>query len=145
MVDGIAGRKTRRALIQGDDPKALRKIDLVGAAERVRGGDLDVHVTETPESDEIGTLITKPFRCEGGRLTINAAARGGMVSAAVLDEEGIQYEGYSRVDCALFDGDSVRHDLTWRHKGSLEELKSRTIRLKFYLRDSKLYSYSIHG
>jgi two-component system nitrogen regulation sensor histidine kinase NtrY len=30
--------------------------DLVGAAERVRGGDLDAHVTEWPESDEIGTL-----------------------------------------------------------------------------------------
>jgi two-component system nitrogen regulation sensor histidine kinase NtrY len=30
--------------------------DLVGAAERVRSGDLDAHVTETPESDEIGTL-----------------------------------------------------------------------------------------
>ena len=31
--------------------------DLVGAAERVRGGDLDAHVAEGPESDEIGTLI----------------------------------------------------------------------------------------
>ena len=53
--------------------------------------------------DETGTLVTKPFRCDGGRLAINAAARGGMVRVAVLDEEGIQYEGYSGQECALFD------------------------------------------
>ena len=53
--------------------------------------------------DETGTLVTKPFRCDGGRLAINAAARGGMVGVAVLDEEGIQYEGYSGQECALFD------------------------------------------
>lgn len=33
VVDGIVGRKTRRALIQGDDPKALSQMDLVVAAE----------------------------------------------------------------------------------------------------------------
>ena len=32
--------------------------------------------------DETGTLVTKPFHCEGGPLTINAAARGGLVGVA---------------------------------------------------------------
>ena len=94
--------------------------------------------------DEVGTLVTKPFRCDGGRLSINAAARGGMVGVAVLDEEGVQYQGYSRQECALFDGDSVGHNVTWRDKGSLEEMKGRGVRLKFYLRDSKLYSFAFH-
>lgn len=39
VVDGLVGPKTRRALAQGDDPKAggkaLRQIDLVGAAEQL--------------------------------------------------------------------------------------------------------------
>ena len=48
--------------------------------------------------DETSTLVTKPFRCEGGQLSINAAARGGMVGVAVLDESGTQFQGYSRQD-----------------------------------------------
>ena len=92
--------------------------------------------------DETGTLLTRPFRCDGGSLTINAAARGGTVGVAVLDESGIQHQGYSRVDCALFDGDSVSHKVTWRGKGSLDELRGRDIRLKFYLRNARLYSFA---
>ena len=92
--------------------------------------------------DETGRLVTKPFRCDGGRLWINAAARGGLVGVAVLDEAGIQHEGYTRADCALFDGDSVKHNLTWRDKASLDELRGRNIRLKFYLRNAQLYSFA---
>ena len=92
--------------------------------------------------DETGSLVTKPFRCKGGRLSINAAARGGMVGVAVLDEHATQHDGFSRADCALFDGDSVRHNVTWREKGSLDELRGRNIRLKFYLRNAHLYSFT---
>ena len=93
--------------------------------------------------DETGTLVTKPFRCDGGPLSINASARDGLVSVAVLDEAGVQYEGFSRQDCAPFDSDSVRHVVTWREKGSLDELKGRDIRLKFYLRSASLYSFVV--
>ncbi|SVE07020.1 uncharacterized protein METZ01_LOCUS459874, partial [marine metagenome] len=92
---------------------------------------------------DVGSLNTKPFRCEGGPLKINASARGGMVGVAVLDESGIQYQGYSRQECALFDGDSVDHSVTWREKLSLEELKGNTIRLKFYLQNASLYSFTV--
>ena len=92
---------------------------------------------------DAGSLITKPFRCEGGPLEINASARGGVVEVAVLDESGIQYQGYSRQECALFDGDSVDHSVTWREKLSLEELKGNTVRLKFYLQNASLYSFTV--
>ena len=95
--------------------------------------------------DETGMLVTKPFRCSGGPLTINASARGGMVSVAVLDESGTQYPGYSRQECALFDGDSVRHRVTWREKLSLQELKGKNVRLKIYLKDASLFSFSVGG
>ena len=93
--------------------------------------------------DETGALVTKTFRCAGGPLTINAAARGGFVGVAVLDEDGIQYRGYSRHECALFDGDSIRHRVTWRDKRSLDELQGRNIRLKFYLRNAKLFAFRV--
>ena len=93
--------------------------------------------------DDTGTLVTKPFGCDGGPLTINASAKGGMVGVAVLDEDGIQYQGYSRQECALFDGDSLGHRVTWREKLSLEELKGKNVRLKFYLKNAKLYAFTV--
>ena len=93
--------------------------------------------------DETGALVTKTFRCAGGPLTINAAARGGLVGVAVLDEDGIQHRGYSRHECALFDGDSTSHRVTWRDKRSLDELQGRNIRLKFYLRNAKLFAFAV--
>ena len=93
--------------------------------------------------DETGAMVTKPFRCDGGPLTINASARGGLVGVAVLDEDGVQYQGFSRQECALFDGDSIGHRVTWREKPSPEELKGKNIRLKFYLRSSKLYAFTV--
>ena len=92
---------------------------------------------------ETGALVTKPFRVDGERLSLNAAARGGAVSVAVLDEHGVQHDGFQRADCALFDGDSVDHIVTWRAKSSLAELRGRPIRLKFYLRNAALYSFTI--
>ena len=93
--------------------------------------------------DETGALVTKTFRCVGGPLTINAAARGGLVGVAVLDEDGIQHRGYSRHECALFDGDSISHRVTWRAKRSLDELQERNIRLKFYVRNAKLFAFAV--
>ena len=89
----------------------------------------------------MGTLITKPFTCQGDSLHINAAAKGGLVAVAVLDEEGVQYEGFGRIDCALFDGDSVDHQVTWQ-RSAYGDLQGRVIRLKFYLRDARLYSFA---
>ncbi|SDG60945.1 Putative peptidoglycan binding domain-containing protein [Onishia taeanensis] len=48
VIDGLAGPKTRRALKQGTDPKALRQIDLVGAAET-----LDVELAAVMAVNEI--------------------------------------------------------------------------------------------
>lgn len=92
---------------------------------------------------ETGSIVTKSFRCEGGPLTINAAARGGSVGVAVLDESGTQFQGFSRQECALFDGDSVRHRVTWREMMSLEELKGKNVRLKFYIKSASLFSFLV--
>ena len=131
---------------------------------RVRSGNiclaklrLDGFVSMDADADG-GTLLTKPFRCEGGRLTINAEARGGTVSVAVLDESGVEILGYRKIDCAVVDGDSIRHCVSWsgaRHRKaaadsplegggvSLDGLRGRAIRLKLYIRSASLYSFCI--
>ena len=93
--------------------------------------------------DETGSLVTKPFRFSGGPLTINTAARGGQVGVAMLDESGVQYPGYSLQECALFDGDSINHRVTWRDNRSLDDLRGQNIRLRFYLRNAKLYAFTV--
>ena len=93
--------------------------------------------------DDIGTLVTQPFRCAGGPLTINAAARGGLVGVAVLDEAGAQHRGFSLHECAIFDGDSLHHRVTWHDRRTLDELKGKAIRLKFYSRNAKLFAFTV--
>ena len=100
---------------------------------------LDGFVSVDAEA-ETGTLVTRPFRCEGGSLRINAAARGGEVSVAVLDGDGVQQDRFGKSDSALFDGDSVGHETTWR-RACFDDLRGRVIRLKFYLRNARLYSF----
>ena len=103
---------------------------------------LDGFVSMEARAQE-GTLLTKPFHCEGGRLSINASARGGSIAVAVLDELGVAIEGYRKIECSLFDGDSTAHPVTWRESLSLDPLRGQTIRLKFYLWSAKLYSFAI--
>jgi hypothetical protein len=92
--------------------------------------------------EDTGTLVTQPFACEGDSLEINAQARGGLAAVAVLDRQGTQVPGFGKTDCAIFDSDSVRHTVTWR-QASLGSLKGKVIRLKFYLRNARLYSFGL--
>ena len=101
---------------------------------------LDGFVSMDADAHE-GTVVTRPFQCGGGELLVNSSARGGTVSVAVLDEQGVEVKGYRAVDCAVFDGNSVRHRVTWRDNVSLEGTKGSVVRLKFYLRNAKLYSF----
>lgn len=101
---------------------------------------LDGFVSVTA-GEEIGSLVTKPFQCEGGSLQINASACGGTVEVAILNEQGVQYDGFGKNNCAVFDSDSIRHRVTWRQV-SFASLKGKVIRLKFYLRNARLYSFT---
>jgi len=94
-------------------------------------------------SDEGGTLLTKPILCEGGQLTVNADAHGGTVAVAVLNEYGSHHEDMRMIDCAVLDTDSVHHRVTWRDRASLDHLRGKTIRLKFYVQSANLFSFAI--
>lgn len=91
-----------------------------------------------------GSLVTLPFECAGGDLEINASARGGHVSVAVLDEEGFEHAGFARVCSALFDGDSVCQRMKWKD-AVFDTLKGQRIRLKFYLQNASLYAFRQTG
>ncbi len=119
--------------------KGNRKSDYaIGLGKLRRDGFVSIEAV-----DGEGWLTTKPFSCEGSRLTVNAQATGGYVAVAVLDADGRHLPGYHRIDSALMDGDGLTQPVTWRERASLEELRGQAIRLKFYVRDARLYSFRI--
>ena len=60
VIDGLAGRKTQRALQLGHDPKALRQADLVGAAETLEVELAAVMAVNEVESRGVGFNIGGP-------------------------------------------------------------------------------------
>jgi len=64
------------------------------------------------------------------------------VTVAALDEQCVQHEGFGQIDCAVFDGDSTQHEVVWREV-SFASLRGKVVRLKFYLRNARLYSFAV--
>jgi len=92
-----------------------------------------------------GIVTTKSMVLEGIRLAINAEAVKGSVAVEVLDEHGNPLQGYERDQCHAFSGDELREHITWNEKAHLSELLGRKIRLRFYLKNARLYSLSLGG
>ena len=92
---------------------------------------------------QAGSLTSKPLVFERGarRLVINAKAPKGEVAVAILDADGGPLNGHSRDECQVFVGDAIRHTVQWQGGCDLSRLAGRTIRLRFHLREAKLYSF----
>ena len=90
---------------------------------------------------EQGTLTTKSIVATGSELEINADARAGRVVAELLNADGKPIDGFTKQDCDDLRADKIRHTVTWHGKKHLDVLTGKTIKLKFYLRQAKLYSF----
>jgi len=93
---------------------------------------------------QLGTIVTKPFQLEGDILQVNVDARGGRFYLEILDAEGEPIPGFTVKEAKLFGGvDELRLEPQWNSHKDLSLLKGRTIRLKFYLYNAKLYAFQI--
>ena len=108
---------------------------------------LDGFVSVTAPMDG-GSLITKPLRFAGGRLTLNysSSARGG-VRGGFLDAEGKPVEGNAVEDCPWIYGDAIERVVEWRRGEGVDAvttdvsaLAGRPVRIVFELKDADLYS-----
>ncbi len=90
-----------------------------------------------------GELTTKPFRLDGRTLEINAEAGHGAVRIAVLDAAGKPVEGFSLEDCVPITGDGLSLRAAWKHKPDLSSLQGRVVRLKFQLKNARLYAFEV--
>ncbi len=101
---------------------------------------LDGFVSIDAEEKE-GELTTKLLTFQGNRLNINAQAKEGSVMVEILKENGRTVKGFDLSDCDKFSGDSVRHTVTWKGNADVSSLQGMPVKLRFYLKKAKLYSF----
>lgn len=94
---------------------------------------------------EGGVLTTKPLRLEGDTLYVNADATGGSIRVEVIDESGAVFGPYSANQCVDISGDNVRIPVSWEGGNGLANLHGKTARLRFHLKNARLYSFWTAG
>jgi hypothetical protein len=98
-------------------------------------------------ADQPGELVTQPFRCNGDRLFINAAAKNGSIRVEALDERGAPIAGFDAKSCQVVSADTlVAKNSGWIHwtaEPNLRRLTGKQIQLRFILQNARLYSFRI--
>ena len=90
---------------------------------------------------EGGVVETVPLRLPSGELEVNADAASDTVSVEVLTVNGEVQPGFSASDCEVLRGDSVRHRVRWL--GVTLAQAQQPLRLRFVLKNAKLYAYRL--
>ena len=91
---------------------------------------------------ELGTALTKPLVWRGSTLWINAAAADGEVRAEVLDLDGNRWRpGLTAEQAIPISEDAIRLQVRWQNEEDLSDLKGRSVRLRFLLRNADVYAF----
>ena len=103
---------------------------------------LDRFISQSAKN-ELGTITTKPFQLEGNTLQVNVDAGKGRFYVEVLDADCKPITGFTAEDANVYNNiDELRLQPEWKGK-NLSALNGKTIRLKFYLLNAKLYAFQI--
>ena len=95
--------------------------------------------------DKPGTIVTKPFRLEGGRLEVNVDAHAGQVQVEILDADGAPIPGFFGKDAPEYQAvDDLRLKPAWKSKEDLSSLKGKVVQIRFRLRNARLYAFQIN-
>jgi hypothetical protein len=91
---------------------------------------------------EGGELTTPPLVFGGRRLELNArTGGGGFIQVELLDEAGTTLPGFGLAGADRVNGDAVAHAVSWAGRSDVSALAGRTVRLRFVMRDAKLYAF----
>ena len=94
--------------------------------------------------DEPGTVVTKRLKLEGSGLEVNVDAQAGRVRIEMLDADGTPIAGFSGKDAAEYQAvDDLRLIPAWKNHDDLSALKGEVVRIRFRLRNAKLYAFQV--
>jgi len=89
--------------------------------------------------EKTGTITTRPFEARKNKISLNADAVGGYISASLLDGKGRIVKGFEDKNCVRVKADGVRLPLLWKEK-NIASLAGRKVQLKLKLLQAKLYA-----
>lgn len=88
-------------------------------------------------------LITKTITFKGNKLFINFRSSGiGFIKIELLDHKNEVLSDYNMNECDEIYGDNTHHLVKWKKKNDVSELTNIPIKIKFYIKDSDLYSFT---
>jgi 2-keto-4-pentenoate hydratase len=89
-----------------------------------------------------GELVTPAIRFEGTQLELNLdTGGGGAVKVEIQDRLGRPIVNYAETDASYLCGNSVRMPVRWGERTRLGDLSRQPIRIRFVMRDCKLYAF----
>ena len=89
-----------------------------------------------------GEIITPIIRFEGNQLELNVdTGGGGSVLVELQDAYGRPVGGYAEKDASFVCGNSVRMPVCWGKNRDVSELAGKPTRIRFVMRDCKLYAF----
>jgi hypothetical protein len=107
---------------------------------------LDGYASWRASGNDVGELVTQPFRCSGDRLFVNADASHGSVTVEVLDDAGKVIPGFETTACKPIQADTLAGDgaagwMRWSRHETRKGLIGKTIQLRFTLKDADLFAF----
>ena len=92
-------------------------------------------------AEEGGELLTKPLTFVGQALLVNFETSGnGSLRVEIQDDAGEPVEGFQLDDCLKIRGDEIELVAAWRNGSDVSRLAGTSIRLRFAVQDTDLYS-----
>jgi hypothetical protein len=89
-----------------------------------------------------GELVTKPLVFAGNRLQLNVdTSAGGVCRVEIQDKKGTPITGFTLNDAAEINGNYVRVLASWKGNTDVSSLRGKPVKLRFVMRDAKLYSF----
>ncbi|WP_419212084.1 hypothetical protein ACNR9Q_15230 [Maribacter sp. X9] len=86
-----------------------------------------------------GEFLTKPFTFTGSKLEVNyATSAAGEIKFEMQDENGSAIPGFTMEESRALIGNEISRTVKWN--GKLEQLASKTVQLRVYMKDADLYS-----
>ena len=93
-------------------------------------------------SYEGGELITPPLLFEGKTLELNLdTSAGGSVRVELLDQDGKPLGHFTAGEATQLNGNSVRMPISWGENRDVSKLAGTPIKIRFIMRDCKLYAF----
>jgi hypothetical protein len=90
---------------------------------------------------EGGELVTPPIRFQGKNLELNVDTSGGSILVELLDVDGEPIKKFAGEQSVQLNGNSVRMPVRWDKNPDLGALSGKPLKIRFKMRDCKLYAF----